>query len=58
MTKPKTMRAMVLEQPGQSLKFMEVPVPKPSPDQVLIRVHHLRGLPHRPPRGGWGVAPP
>jgi alcohol dehydrogenase, propanol-preferring len=39
MTKPHTMRAMVLEQPRQPLKWLEVPVPKPSPEQVLIRVH-------------------
>ena len=36
---PKTMRAMVLEQPGQPLKWLEVPVPTPGPEQVLIRVH-------------------
>jgi propanol-preferring alcohol dehydrogenase len=39
MTKPETMRAMVLEQPGQPLNFMEVPVPEPQPEQVLIRVN-------------------
>jgi propanol-preferring alcohol dehydrogenase len=39
MTKPETMRAMVLEQPGEPLKWLEVPVPTPSPEQVLIRVH-------------------
>jgi propanol-preferring alcohol dehydrogenase len=39
MAKPKTMRAMVLEQPGQPLKMMEVPVPAPGPEQVLLRVH-------------------
>ncbi|MEN6298959.1 MAG: alcohol dehydrogenase catalytic domain-containing protein, partial [Anaerolineaceae bacterium] len=32
------MHAMVLQQPGQLLKFMEVPVPHPNNDQVLLRV--------------------
>jgi propanol-preferring alcohol dehydrogenase len=36
---PKQMRAMVLEAPGQPLKWREVPVPQPGPEQVLIRVH-------------------
>ena len=36
---PKTMRAMVLEKPGTPLKYLEVPVPRPGPEQVLIRVH-------------------
>jgi propanol-preferring alcohol dehydrogenase len=36
--KPKTMRAMVLEKPGQPLKYMEVPTPRPGPEQVLIKV--------------------
>ncbi len=39
MAKPKTMRAMVLEKPGQPLKWLEVPVPQPGPEQVLMRVH-------------------
>jgi alcohol dehydrogenase, propanol-preferring len=39
MATPKTMRAMVLEQPGQPLKWLEVPVPVPGPEQVLIGVH-------------------
>jgi propanol-preferring alcohol dehydrogenase len=39
MIKPEAMRAMVLEKPGQPLKWLEVPVPVPSPEQVLIRVH-------------------
>jgi len=36
---PETMRAMVLQTPGQPLVCMELPVPKPSPDQVLLKVH-------------------
>ena len=36
---PKTMKAMVLEQPGRPLQLQQVPVPEPGPDQVLIRVH-------------------
>jgi propanol-preferring alcohol dehydrogenase len=36
---PKTMRAMVLEAPKQPLQAMEVPVPQPGPEQVLLRVH-------------------
>jgi len=39
MTKPETMRAMVLEQQGRPLKLKQVPVPEPQPEQVLIRVH-------------------
>ena len=39
MTIPKTMRAMVLETPGQPLKAIDVPVPQPDLDQVLLRVH-------------------
>ncbi len=35
---PTHMRAMVLEAPGQPLRATEVPVPRPGPDQVLIRV--------------------
>ena len=35
---PETMRAMVLEAPRQPLREMQVPVPPPGPDQVLIRV--------------------
>jgi propanol-preferring alcohol dehydrogenase len=36
---PETMQAMVLEEPRQPLKRKEVPVPRPGPDQVLLRVH-------------------
>lgn len=35
---PATMRAMVFHGVGQPLKLSEVPVAKPAPDQVLIRV--------------------
>jgi propanol-preferring alcohol dehydrogenase len=33
------MQAMVLEKPGRPLKWLEVPVPTPKPEQVLLRVH-------------------
>ncbi|YAF96831.1 MAG: zinc-dependent alcohol dehydrogenase family protein [Nodularia sp. CChRGM 3473] len=33
------MRAMILEAPRQPLRLAELPVPKPNPEQVLIRVH-------------------
>jgi alcohol dehydrogenase, propanol-preferring len=36
---PEKMRAMVLETPGTSLVLKELPIPKPKPDQVLIKVH-------------------
>jgi propanol-preferring alcohol dehydrogenase len=36
---PEKMRAMVLEQQGRPLKLMEMPVPSPQPEQVLLRVH-------------------
>jgi alcohol dehydrogenase, propanol-preferring len=36
---PKTMRAMVLQAPGQPLKLMEIPVPEPGPGQILLRVN-------------------
>lgn len=39
MTIPKTMRAMVLKAPRQSLVAVEVPVSQPGPGQVLLRVH-------------------
>ena len=36
---PDKMRAMVLTAPGQRLRLVQMPVPQPGPDQVLIRVH-------------------
>jgi propanol-preferring alcohol dehydrogenase len=36
---PEIMHAMVLETPGTRLVYKELPVPKPDPDQVLIKVH-------------------
>ncbi len=36
---PVTMKAMVLQSPGQSLVCREVPLPVPGPDQLLIKVH-------------------
>jgi propanol-preferring alcohol dehydrogenase len=36
---PDRMQAMVLEGPRQRLQRQEVPVPRPGPDQVLLRVH-------------------
>jgi len=39
MKTPKTMIAMVLEEPGKLLVQKEVLVPEPGPSQVLIRVH-------------------
>lgn len=35
---PQTMRAMVLEAPGEPLRLMDVPVPQPNEEQVLLRV--------------------
>jgi propanol-preferring alcohol dehydrogenase len=35
---PEKMRAMVLEKQGQPLRYAEVQVPRPGPDQILIRV--------------------
>jgi propanol-preferring alcohol dehydrogenase len=36
---PETMHAMVLKTPGESLTCEEMRVPRPGPDQVLIKVH-------------------
>ena len=36
---PEKMRSMVLEAPGKPLQAREVPVPRPGPEQVLIKVH-------------------
>jgi alcohol dehydrogenase, propanol-preferring len=36
---PETMKAMVLETPGQPLVCREMPLPVPGPDQLLIKVH-------------------
>src|SRR5882724_11176010 len=36
---PETMRAMLLETPKQPLRLKKVPVPRPKPNQILIRVH-------------------
>jgi len=36
---PKNMRAMVLERPKSPLQLKELPVPRPGPDQILIKVH-------------------
>ncbi|MER3493855.1 MAG: alcohol dehydrogenase [Mastigocladus sp. ERB_26_2] len=33
------MRAMLLEAPRQPLRLVNLPVPKPNPEQVLIRIH-------------------
>ena len=33
------MRAMILDRAGQSLREGELPVPKPQPEQVLLKVH-------------------
>jgi propanol-preferring alcohol dehydrogenase len=33
-----TMRAMIFEQPGRRLREVEMPVPRPAPGQVLVRV--------------------
>jgi len=35
---PTTMRAMLLEQPGQPLRLQETPVPHPGPGQLLLKV--------------------
>jgi len=36
---PKTMQAMVLEEQKRPLQLQQMPMPQPTPDQVLIRVH-------------------
>ncbi len=36
---PGIMHAMVLEEAGQPLVYREVPVPRPGPGQILVRVH-------------------
>ncbi len=36
---PDKMQAMVMESSGQPLRKMEMPVPQPGPEQLLIRVH-------------------
>jgi alcohol dehydrogenase, propanol-preferring len=36
---PEIMRAMVLQKPGSLLEPTRVPIPKPGPDQILIKVH-------------------
>src|SRR5277367_2651981 len=36
---PGLMRAMILDQPGRPLAVREMPVPVPSPGQVLVKVH-------------------
>ncbi len=35
---PATMKAMVLHTPGQALVYADVPMPKPGPGQVLVKV--------------------
>jgi len=57
-TIPDKMRAMVLETPGAALKLIDLPVPNPGPNQVLLRVnacgvcrtdlHILDGELHKP----------
>ena len=36
---PETMKAMVLQAPGQPLVYREIYLPVPNPDQLLIKVH-------------------
>ncbi len=38
MSRVKTMRAIVLEKPGEPLRLKEVPIPSPGPGQVLLKV--------------------
>ncbi|CAH1748935.1 protein of unknown function [Thauera humireducens] len=35
---PRSMRAMVLERPGEALKAVDLPLPVPQPGQILLRV--------------------
>ncbi len=35
---PETMRAMVLQKPGQPLECRDIPIPSPGPDQVLMKI--------------------
>jgi propanol-preferring alcohol dehydrogenase len=35
---PPTMQAMLFDRPGQPLRFTELPVPQPGPNQILIKV--------------------
>ena len=39
MKTPTKMLAMVLETPRQPLRLLELPIPQPGPEQVLIQVH-------------------
>ena len=39
MSVPATMRAMVLDSPGEPLHLREVPLPIPGPTQLLLQVH-------------------
>jgi alcohol dehydrogenase, propanol-preferring len=39
MFKPESMRAMVLQTPGQPLALSAMPIPKPGPDQILIKIY-------------------
>lgn len=36
---PKTMHAMVMHAPGEPLRYETMPVPRPEPGEVLVRVH-------------------
>jgi alcohol dehydrogenase, propanol-preferring len=36
---PETMRAMVLDAPGQRLRLEHRPIPEPGPEQLLLKVH-------------------
>ncbi len=39
MQSPEKMHAMVLNEPGQALQYLELPVPEPDRGQVLVKVH-------------------